>query len=155
MRSLYWGLVVALQCFGVVVAAATYTVSDSTTALSKSVGGKVKVSVLLVPAPQLVAEDEYWGAGAGKTLVVSQVALTIDGVGVWVPRSAYADLAAVSNVRVKWSGRRLSVMLTGGETATFYSARFDVVHRTVVSRRVWLNALPNVYEKTTYHMARE
>jgi hypothetical protein len=94
--------------------------------------GDVKVRIQTEPA------EEF--AESGKGSRISSVEISVGGVNIRVPRSAYADLIDPRQAKVEFKGTAGAVSINGGDGAEAYLVRifFD---RKRVNRRTLSSAL--------------
>ena len=70
---------------------------------------------------------------------------------VWVPLSAYADLGDPRSVEFVKASKGISFVVRGGDTSTYYAARFFVERGVLKRRRVSLAEFPDeIWQETTY-----
>lgn len=98
----------------------------------------------------------WWGTerGTDRTPLKAMVADVQVWVGkdkLFVPFSAYSDLANVRDLSIEAAELGFRLLLSGGETATSYRAELVFDKQRIKSRKVWSPLFPDErWEKTTY-----
>lgn len=108
--------------------------------------GEVKVRIQAEPARQL--------SEIGKGSRISSVEISVGGVNIRVPQSAYADLIDPRQAKVEFKGAAGTVSIGGGDGAEAYLLRifFD---RKKVNRRTLSSALiPGKPTEETHYLLR-
>jgi hypothetical protein len=79
------------------------------------------------------------------------VEVSLAGVELYVPRSAYADLANPTSMSLTLTQGGVVVMISGGTDGSPYTCSIEFVEDQIVKRRVEDRSFPNnYYEITTY-----
>lgn len=112
--------------------------------------------VTLVPTPWsrgIHAEPQLWGAwGTTPTAVIAKLSVARGDTELFVPFSAYADLANVTSMSVRAVGTGLAVDILGGESGDAYRATLLFVQGGYLAKRsVAARGMPrDVWEETRY-----
>lgn len=94
----------------------------------------------------------WWGGfDAGQTNIVSSVKILFGKKPVYVPRSAYADLANVRKLGIRKLAKGCLIQMAGGDADSSFKATYTVVADRLVKRHVESGEFPEQnHEETTY-----
>ncbi|MFC1544348.1 hypothetical protein ACFL4Y_03740 [Gemmatimonadota bacterium] len=115
--------------------------------------------------PYVTTYDRYVWTGWGSQYspprrLISSLSVTVGGRGVWVPLSAFSDLANARRLQFEetttadetWATFRIT--LSGGEKAATYAAVLEFNTLALERRSVWASSFPmREREVTVYTMA--
>lgn len=110
--------------------------------------------VVLVGLPSTQHSSGWmWGADTSNAGVsVLDVAAKIGKESVFVPLSAYSDLANPSEIALVEQGKIHVLIIKGGDASTAYKASLSFKDGNIFARRVESGEFPDeVHEETTYH----
>lgn len=97
------------------------------------------------------AAYRWWGNLGPGSLVVLDLKITFKGSAVWVPLSAYYDLANPNTVQIAEKRSGCIVRIEGGDASEGYRAEIVVKRRKLSSRAVHLGEFPEaLWERTIY-----
>lgn len=85
---------------------------------------EVPVSVQMRPAQAGVRQDDYWGTGPSGGRLVTRLSLVVARERVFIPRSAYADLANVNTVSIASYQDTIAVNMVGGSGGLLYYVKY-------------------------------
>ena len=87
--------------------------------------------------------DEFPDAAAGefpdRFRVVRSLKIKVNGHEIFIPHSAYADLAWVATAELKFGKSRNLLVITGGDASESYSAKIEFDGKAIRSRRLYSN----------------
>jgi hypothetical protein len=94
----------------------------------------------------------HWGTEFKKPkATISKMSVKYDGVKVFVPFSAFSDLANSREATISVSGKEYAVEIKGGDAATSYTAVIQFDGLNTKSRKVTHGEFQNiVWEETVY-----
>jgi hypothetical protein len=124
--------------------------------IQKSWPGRETFVVILEPAKWTTASykaPSLWGAwGTEPETVIGRLVVKRGDRELFVPFSAYSDLANITSVRVRESGSDVAVDFFGGTGGEAYQVTFVFLKSEYLrSRNVFLRRMPkDVWEETKY-----
>lgn len=133
--------------------------AEDTTQLSAEItirGSKISVVATTGSGGKCAnASDWQWGADGCPTTILYSLTVRRADQRLWVPVSAYLDLAEVTKLQIAPVGSGFEVKLFGGDAGTSYSAVlvFDTIQDVTLLRRrvVRSGEFPaEAWEETTY-----
>jgi hypothetical protein len=84
--------------------------------------------------------------------IVDQLDITVNGAPLFIPRSAFADLADLNKAKVKAVRKRWVLMLYGGDASESYIVKIDFDSKQVKRRTLSSGMSPDqVLQETIYH----
>lgn len=121
-----------------------------------AVDGKVKV--FMRTALFAMSDQEqwlrFWGAAddakAQDRWIVEKISVAHDGAMIYVPLSAYADLASPRNIHVSRTNSMIHIVVKGGDASASYTATIAFEGEAVVSRKVVDGENDKDYEVSQY-----
>jgi hypothetical protein len=118
-------------------------------------GKPILVSVRTVPYANFLPDKGWWGTvddGADRPkTVIHSVSVRDAGIEVWIPLSAYCDLADPNDIRFQREGKGFVLLLRGGDAAGSYQAEWHFADSRLQRRRVAHGEFPDqVWEETRY-----
>lgn len=122
-------------------------------AQDKYVSVKAKVSPYRSSEPCVAAASWRWGAeNSCPKSTVSALEISVDGVAVFMPVSAFLDLGNPRSVRIDPSREGQSLItIVGGDAATSYAATLQLGGHVLAERVVRHGEFPDEsFEKTVY-----
>jgi hypothetical protein len=110
---------------------------------------KIIESTIQTPKP---GTGSYWG-GWGKTVqAVTNLRILRENEPVVIPRSSFADLSNVNQLKLATIKNGVTVRIEGGDASEGYYALITVINGAVVKRSVHWGEFPaNSWEETRYH----
>jgi hypothetical protein len=139
-------------CTGALAAATgSWLPAGKTVVQAKAFGADITVR-LEVGAPPASCAGWRWGAeGECPRAAVTGIEVAVGAEPLFVPRSAYADLGAPSNLEVRPGPASFDVVVHGGDAATAYAATLTFSRSTLQSRRVYNKSFrDSAWEETRY-----
>ena len=116
-------------------------------------GQDFRVRLEIAPWSAAYASPNLWGASTRKPrMVLSAFKATVAGEDLYIPFSAYADLAEPDSASIQRRGSDLVVMITGGVGADAYRSEVKFKNgQVVVSKSTRSVAMPkDVWEEIRY-----
>lgn len=114
---------------------------------------KIIVSATKYSSSFPYADGFVWGAESGWTnpkFVITKVNVNVGDKKVFVPLSAYCDLANPRDVLLTVIGSNFTIIIIGGDAATSYKAELKFEGRDIRSRKVVHGEMSDVREETVY-----
>ena len=95
-----------------------------------------------------------WGAEGGATTVVHEITVTRQNLRVFVPRSAFADLANPQEAELSIVDSHKEVIVRGGDEGSGYECRIVLVADQVIRRIISSRTFPENYKEVTEYTNR-
>jgi hypothetical protein len=157
----------AMHAMVLIAVIAGASLTDATGEQSQRAEGKFNgrsvVAAVRLSDPARCANPESWSWGADQQCprsAVSLLTVECESKSVFIPVSAYADLAAVSSVKLLQASHGFKLEIRGGDAASSYNAVLEFVWNQKTSlaqlrrRVVRNNEFPDeAYEATDYKYA--
>jgi hypothetical protein len=118
-------------------------------------GKSIQLTIQTVPYVNSLPDKGWWGTvddGVDRPkTVIRSVSVRVAGIEVWIPLSAYCDLADPNDIRFQREGKGFVLLLRGGDAAGSYQAEWHFADSRLQRRRVAHGEFPDqVWEETRY-----
>jgi len=95
-----------------------------------------------------------WGAeGVCPTMQISEITIDVDGKEIFIPRSAYSDLAAPTKIKLLPGNRNrgFDLIISGGDAALAFQAILSFSFNRILQRKVFsMEFKDKAWEQTRY-----
>jgi len=156
IRIYCWAFIVFLLQAGMVFGANSVSLKDGRAELAIELKGGKKFSIVVLaskPNFSIYGSQSLWGAEQGHPAsAIVKLDIRIGKQKIYIPFSAYADLANPMNVSLDQSGNDVVLLVNGGDGADAYTAELVFQQgRYLKKRRVVNGSFPDkAWEETRY-----
>jgi hypothetical protein len=146
-------ILAAFSCDAFAADSARFENGLAKTAKRDQKGNAISVSVYATEYPKNFAfgSGYRWGTETRPQSIITKIEITVGKDTLFVPLSAYADLANPTSILLDTSGKAFRLFITGGDASAAYEAILIFSRASVSKRRVANQVFPDsAWEQTTY-----